>query len=331
MFRDEIIEEIRLRKNNNTFIRAKINDFFLSEYCIPNIFSYIDNYFYLNNSNFKLCFPRQVITSQVEQIAAFFLSKYLNYFYPVNFEFWSFGSDSFTNSNSYKKSLLDYKKISRNGVVYRNKLTSKSSKKYFRSILEDIRIKNGLSLTSHHSKYLFKNNLNVTINNNLIRFFRSILYKLNNNKSILPYYVFLSNEDKKEFRMYRGSYRISPKNINKVRPPAHWFYLFHLISFLDGSRGLISAEGHDDEVKSWFQKNSDLLYEICGFRPLIIDIPDKVVTSSGYESDLLEINTAFFEPGWQERIVDPEGENLDLFEVYKFYAKQLLELRPVKK
>jgi hypothetical protein len=329
--KNKLINEILNRRANKYLIRKRLNDYFFYNYNIKSIYRYVNSYFGLPKNNlFYLCVPKQVLSCQIDQICSVILGRYLSKSTPTKTELWSLGEDAFNFKNKYKKSLLNFTEISEKKIL-NIRLNKKPLKDYSGLTMNSIKINNGQLLKSYHSNFLHKTALNISINDNSIRLYRSILYLLRNKETKLPDYIFLNNEDHVGEKKYRGAYSVTSKNLTKLRPPAQWFYLFHLISFLDGSRGLISAVGHEERVEGWFQKNGDLLYEICGFRPLIIDIPDKVVTSSGYESNLLEINTAVFEPGWQERIVDPEGEDLDLFEVYEFYAKQLLELRPIKK
>ncbi len=321
---------INERVKNKVEIRYNLKEFFSVTYGIEDIFIYIDKYFN-SNSFFDLYFARHVVVPNIEQLSFLLLNKYLRNYFDCDSTVLTFHNDSFTSSNKYKKSLLKKRLIVSGKEFATEKIVERPFRFYYKNKLAKITTKNGCSLIEYYEHLLKSVEVKVSTNNNKILFLRQCFFLAFLNNKGLPESVFIESYENKEMKLRTSELDFKKIKLKNIRPPADWHYLFYLLLFIDGDRALVSTTNDNEEVKSWFQKNCDLLYEICGFRPLIIDIPDKVVTSSGYESNLLEINTAVFEPGWQERIVDPEGEDLDLFEVYEFYAKQLLELRPIKK
>ena len=120
---------------------------------------------------------------------------------------------------------------------------------------------------------------------------------------------------------------VSPEpDMENLRAPAEWVYLFHLMLFLDGKKALLSTVGDNNEVSGWFAKAIQTIQKVAGVSPLIVDTPVEVEVG-GYKSNLLEYPGWILESGWEKRIVMPQADPiLSVFQVAEILERQVVGL-----
>lgn len=286
-----LAEEIELRRNKQSKIREKINDFAERHFGIKN-YSALMNAELGESSELKISVCCQVPTANIEHAAAQVFAEWLSESgLPAKTVFTSFVSDSFAYANDYKKSLIRImwlKRRKKTGELYveGEKILPKKSGDIGGMILSEIKTKDGDSLPEYHQgimEAVFPKPYELVDSSKL---FEDCLRQSFFNGGRTPDYFYeVDGEREKKLPIQAGL------NGQKVRPPASWFYFLHLLAFLDGERALVTQINDCRKIEKCFNDSIELIKREIGFEPLIIYTPE-LVTVDGYTSNLYEINGA---------------------------------------
>jgi len=317
----EIEKEIDLRRRSREEIRSRVTDFCRDEFGINDFFKIVDKYFCNNTERFKICLARQVPTPNVEHISL--RCSVADWgFEPI---FISLTRDSYSQNgeDAYKNSLINSPRmfVGRKGnLVVQSKRLIKDCF-LNNTIFSEIELECGDSLPDVHwgwMKEVFAEKTPQKIE--IGGFFSEVLF---NAKKNLPKHVF-AKANKREVRI-----PYSDKDCNEdLRPPADWYYFFYLLLFLEGQFGLASTIDEDPKIIGWFEKNNQLIENICGVRPLILNTPLKVQVGN-FLSKLNEIpRKALGGNGYLDSISKPNQPVADLsfFQLMKHYQKEIIAL-----
>lgn len=312
----QVKNEIEQRRKNAKKIRSKINEFCNEKYGIENFFAIADKHLGCED-NFQICLARQIPTPNIEHIALYLASRE----WGMKPLFLSLIRDSYPQNekNGYKKSLVNSPMIfrGRNGKIVAQNIKFSKEKALQNAILSEIKNVNGISLPEMHWS-LMKQAIthDLPVKKDMSDFFSEVLSCAKKN---LPRKIFVKNgkhEQKIDFCNYK---------LDEARPPADWYYIFHLLLFLEGRYGLASTVDENQEVINWFRINNQKIKDICGFYPLILDIPLKV-NADGFCSSLNEIpKKSLSGNGFMSSIsLSKQSSEMCFFEIMKHYETELI-------
>ncbi len=318
----ELKVEIQEREAQRQSIRNDVNQFCREIYGIQDFFGLADSFFPQDES-FVLGLARQVPTANVEHVACHLLAQWLAEAMGVEVVTLplSLVKDRYVGSNSYKKSLVKLPWLRRGrksgqlvvnheNVVFGGNITE-------RCALGELTTTSGERLPSYHLG-LRERVLGPNVVVELSPFFQQLLMEsLRSGRGPRTAYQNIDGRERV----------VSPKSdMENLRPPAEWVYLFHLMLFLDGRRALLSTVGDNDEVSGWFVEAIQTIQEVAGVPPLIVNTP-VAVEVGGYKSNLLEYVGCVLEDGWQKRVVMPQVDPcLSVFQVVESLERQIIEL-----
>lgn len=316
--------EARLKRKDET--RERIAQFCHQVYGIADFFSLVNKFFPSDDNAFFICLARQIPTINIEHVAFHLLPQWLSVTLdrevvalPL-----AFARDSYAAQNKYKKSLikLPWLRRGRNGrfIHCQNILALKELKDG--TILGQLKTVDGRELPEFHQALrsaAFGENKTIEVS----LFHRQCLIDcLRNKKRAAPLVVY-RRVGEREVRAYSADVSIT----EDIRPSAEWFYLFHLMLFLDGQMGLLSTIGDDPEVERWFSGVIETIERVAGVKPLIIPVPKEVEVDS-FKSELLEYPQLVLDSaGWQDLIaMPPFNPRLPIFIAKEHLEKKIIGL-----
>jgi len=314
--------EIWAREVQRQSIRNDVNQFCRETYGIQDFFCLADSFFPQDGS-FVLGLARQVPTANVEHVACHLLARWLQEVMggkvvtlPL-----SLVRDRYVGSNSYKKSLVKLPWLRRGRksgqLVVNHENVVPGGNITERCALDELTTTSGEKLPVYHLG-LRERVLGPNAVTELSPFFQKLLMEsLKSGKG-----------PRKAYQSVGGRERdVSPEpDMENLRAPAEWVYLFHLMLFLDGKKALLSTVGDNNEVSGWFAKAIQTIQKVAGVSPLIVDTPVEVEVG-GYKSNLLEYPGWILESGWEKRIVMPQADPiLSVFQVAEILERQVVGL-----
>lgn len=323
----ELKEEIERRKIKADEIHQAMDRYCQERYGIRNFSAIVARIFALQK-NFGLCIGRQIPTASIELLALEAFAQWLgqagiaNETSPLAFLNDSLGgrSESALKRSYYRLPVLQR---GRNGLycLNQNLLGKGAGKNLDNLILGRVRTNEGQSLAAYHyslyAKALGRIKPMIDISPYFIEFLKaSIKAGLGRPKS-----VYIQNGDY-ECRLPISALNGQPLN----RPPAEWYYLFHLLMYVDGERALLFGVGDDQQFVEMFQSNIARVKEITGFEPIVIYIPDHIETAGYTSKHVTEIPAwVLADTDWLEKVSMPAAD-MPLFDAYASFEKQLIEL-----
>lgn len=323
----ELKAEVSRREAARPQIRERIAAFMKEKFGIPNFWEIVDNFFQDQNG-FGLCLARQIPTSNIEHVGLALLSEWLqNQGFDCEFSPLALYADSYIGGNDYKESLvkipwvMDRRKRPGEITHQTEKLLQKSEIVGTGYVFSQMRHHTGAPLTEHHLQLLGNALGYLPPVRDISPYFRlTAQLALEANAHRKPDEVYVTNGTCRE-RLVRTA---QLEDANFSRPRARWYYLIYLLLLVDGHRGLLSTVDDCDDVTGWFDDAIQEIEKICGFQPLIIDVPVKV-EAKGYESFLNEHPLRVQQGSWRELVLIP-GPEATIFDAAEHFQKSLLAL-----
>lgn len=324
----QAVEQRRLQRDE---IRKTINEYCLNEYGIHEFFSILDEHLLskLRQDRLNMCLVRQIPCQNIEHLAVSRLVKYLQKCgHSASLASISFVRDSYLSKNEYKKSLLNLPILgrSRNGLLtvnFENILNVRHRSNVEGRIFDEFRVVDGGKLVDYHLELRRKIFGSEDIVVDLSSFFKELAFQSVNNAGKKHPKCLYVRQGTREVKNYYTMVDFL-QGSDDPRPPADWYYFFYLLMFVDGTCSMVSTMDKDPIVVSWFKRNIEIINEICGCPPLIVDIPLEV-SVDGFSSKLNEVPRWTIDNDvWHESIVIPEEDNCDLCEVVRLFCEQLI-------
>lgn len=328
---ENLKSEISKRQTQQQQIRTDLNTYFREMYGIENYFTLFAKHYPIAGSHaLSICLARQLPCVNIEHLAIKALCNWLNqHEVPVQYVSLPLTRDSIATSNDYKMSLVkpvtllraqNGRLITRHGkVVHRSQRSNLNMK-----ILDSIKTESDQSLMAFHEQ----KRLDLGASSDYIIDQSAFLQELAEQclragAPIQPKSLYVRQGDYEK--------RVDRQDLDldsglDYRPPAAWYYLPYLALFLDGTMALASTVDKDPEVLNWFQENSSLLEEICGFKPLLINTPLEVEVE-GHVSNLNEIpQWVETDTNWLSRLINIAHPLTDLYYITRNYEQNLIAL-----
>lgn len=321
---EDLEKEIAQRSENRSEIRKSMDEYCKIYYGIDNFSSAVDMLF-REQKKFGVCLARQISTVNVEHLAKKCFAEWLSS-QGISTEAIALELtvDSFSGRSDIKKSYCNIPYYSIKGSHFRKIIAKKERGRLDKKTLAQIQTMDGKALPDYHrdlrEKVFGDNRLEVDFSS---FFLRCLQECIENNAKGKPDYLFVEKpNENREMRI-----RTEKSDGHKIlRPSADWYYPLYLLSFMDGSRALLSTVEDDNKVSLWFEKANHQIEKIIGFSPLIIYTP-KGVEMEGYKSNLLEIPEWIFQDvQWRDKIEMPSNDST-FFRIYEFFEKQFLKSR----
>lgn len=330
-------EEIKERQKRAPKIREVVNAYCQAEYGINDYFGTVDAFFQ-RHRKLTVVIARQIPNASVELIAFDQFVQWLNKEGIIaEATPFAFTRDVFSGMSHYKKSLTRviflYHKLLKNR---QRKLTPRSRQVLCQKqragldgrILNQLITQEGQTLPEYH--YSLRRKVfgeSDKIYCDASKFLSSLLCQcIKSGIGAMPDSMYIDKGNGREQRITLKGNFFDLKDNNFPRPPARWYYFFHLLMYLDGQRCLVRIVGDDDEeCCAWFDNAIATIIKICGVEPLITELPSRVVVDE-YESELLEIPMKFLNDNhWQDKIVLPSSSST-LYDGFADLAKQIISL-----
>lgn len=324
---EELKEEIERRKAKEPEIRKAIDLYCEAHYGISGFSATVQEIF-TTQKNFGLCIGRQIPTASIELLALEPFTLWLGRAGIVNEAMpLAFLNDSLGGSteSALKRSYyrLPFLRRGKNGLYCQNQnLVGKTERGNLTNlILHCLQTEEGHSLVKYHyelyGKALGEERFIIDISPYFLKFLKASI-KQGNGK---PECVYVREGD---YERRIQIYELDGQPLN--RPPAEWYYLFHLLMYVDGQRALLFGVGDDDKFVKMFQRSIDKVREITGFEPIIIYIPDHIKTDHYISEHLTEIPAWVLDDReWLSKVSMPDF-NYSLFDAYTHFERQLIEL-----
>lgn len=324
---EELKDEITRRKAKGSEIRSKIDFYCEARYGISG-FSATVREIFTNQNSFGLCIGRQIPTASIELLAlepfVLWLTKrgVVSEAMPLAFLNDSLGgsTESALKRSYYRLPVL---RRGRNGLYCQNQnLISRTKRGDLTNlILRCLQTEEGHSLVRYHyelyGKALGEERFIIDISPYFLKLLEASIKQGNGR----PECVYVRQGD---YERRIPIYELDGQPLN--RPPAEWYYLFHLLMYVDGQRALLFGVGDDDKFVKMFQGSIDKVREITGFEPIVIYIPDHIQTNH-YTSEHLTENPAWVldDREWLSKISMPDSD-CAFFDAYAHFERQLIEL-----
>lgn len=323
----ELKAEISRREAARPQIRERIAAFMKEKFGISNFWKIVDNFFQ-GQEGFGLCLARQIPTSNIEHVGLALLCEWLqNQGFKCEFSPLALYADSYIGGNDYKESLvkipwvMDRRKRPGEITQQTEKLLQKSEIVGTGYVFSQMQHHAGTPLTEHHLQLLGNALGYLPPVRDISPYFRlTAQLALGADAPRKPDEVYVTNGTCRE-RLVRAT---QLEDANFSRPRARWYYFIYLLVLVDGHRGLLSTVDDCDDVTGWFDDAIREIEEICGFQPLIIDVPVKVV-GNGYESFLNEHSLRVQQGDWRKLISQPSPEST-IFDAAEHFQKSILTL-----
>ena len=324
---EELKEEIARRKAKESEIRKAIDLYCEAHYGISG-FSTTVREIFSAQSNFGLCIGRQIPTASIELLAlepfALWLTKrgVVSEAIPLAFLNDSLGgsTESALKRSYYRLPVL---RRGRNGLYCQNQnLIGKTERGNLTNlILHCLQTEEGHSLVKYHYELYGKAFGEVRFIIDISPHFLKLLEVSIKQGNGRPECVYVKQGD---YERRIPICELDGQSLN--RPPAEWYYLFHLLMYVDGQRALLFGVGDDDKFVKMFQGSIDKVREITGFEPIVIYIPDHIKTDHYTSEHLTEIPAWVLEDAdWLKKIEMPVSD-WALFDAYAHFERQLIEL-----
>lgn len=317
--RDEIVERVAKKDK----IRKAINQHCLDVYGIVKYSEMIDEYFKWQDG-FAICVCRQIPTINIEHLAKKLMAKWMTdnglatkAIPPALL------NDSFSGANALKCSLvsLPWLKRGKSGLFCeRERILAKADRGNLDGrILADIQTADGRKLFQYHYDLRKKVLGEEEILDASTIFLKFLKMSIEARKCKAMQGIYIQDG------LYEKKINLNDWRMEKItRPVADWYYLLHLMMYVDGSRAMLSTIGDNDKVLRWITEAKEKVKEITGFEPLMIDTPNQIKTDKYISEHLTEIpDWVFKDPNWRNKITMPEGSS-SLFEACAHFESELI-------
>ncbi len=308
----QLKQEIFVRKKNQQKIRESVQKYAFEKYGVD--FAIVD--VLGEPEGFEVCLARQIATANTEHAAVSVFSAWLTRHmdYKVTGRFLSFSRDTYF-PNPYKRSLVRLPQLKRGRkgpFLHYEKVASPCQGQ----VLLSIKTK-GILLPDFHHEVL-KNVVCGQKVSDLAGYFRNFAKSLSKHG---PSYVYLRSGD---FEKKTYTFDLTDDDF---RPPAEWYYLPHLLLFVDGARGLLCTVNSRRSGPEYFLGSIAEIKREVGVEPLLIPVLAEIPWEEG---NVIEPRGEYIFPdailksGWQSEIKISSSSSLS--EVFEDVEHQILRL-----
>ena len=312
--KEALSAENEARHQDKADLNERVNKFAKKEFGISDFTGISEQNLLLapNRPHGILC--RQVATARIEEVCSFLSCKHLG-LSPVNF---TFGIDTFSTRNTDKVNLVKIRFAvghSKNGqpLIRIKKIADPQNLEG--TILREIMVDDGISLPEYHRRLRTRTFGRFCPQTREIGALFS-LYLRKAKKH--PPWVFEINGSRTEKKAANKA------NLHASRPPASWYYPLYLANFVSGNLVLFETyenkNGDVHKIKAEFRAAMDMIADAIGIYPMVVETP-------ALNLDMMLVNTALFESGWQQQIIVPENFSGDTVSLFMLIARQAIAIK----